>query len=295
LSRSPEEDDVWTIAKVLAWASDDLRGKGSDAPRLDAELLLGVVLNTDRIGLIREATRPLEKAELARYRALHVRRRNGEPTAYLRGFREFFGRNFVVDARVLIPRPDTETLVNVALERTKGRHLSLRALDLCTGSGCVAISIACELPTAQIHATDISSGAIAVARENATRLGAVPWPAFSEGDLAASLSPELRFDLITANPPYIPAGEVDILPRHIRDFEPRLALDGGADGFDIIDRLIAETRDRLANHGVLAIEVGAGQAERTSRLMSERGFIDVVITKDYGGIERIVSGQRIAP
>src|SRR5690606_22166529 len=134
--------DAWTVRRVLQWAADDLRARGVESPRLEAELLLSMVLGLDRVGLVLQHDRPLAKDELAAYRALHVRRRGGEPVAYLRGSREFYGRPFVVDRRVLVPRPETELLVEVGLARTRHLTLDLRALDLCTGSGCVAITIA---------------------------------------------------------------------------------------------------------------------------------------------------------
>ena len=160
----------WTIKRVLEWAADDLRGRSSESPRLDAELLLAMVLECDRIRLIIDSARPLQRDELARYKALHKRRRTGEPIAYLRGEREFFSRRYAVDSRVLVPRPETEILVEVGLRRTKPLSLCARVLDLCTGSGCVAITLKKERPTTQVTGSDISADALAVARLNALRL-----------------------------------------------------------------------------------------------------------------------------
>ncbi len=205
--------------------------------------------------LVIDADRPLSKDELAAYRALHQRRRAGEPVAYLLGVREFYGRPFRVDARVLVPRPDTEILVETALLRTHARSLSMRVLDLCTGSGCVAITIARERPTATVIASDISPGALDVARENAVRLGAFN-VAFFEADLLAL--PEhrgpARFDLITANPPYIADDEAPELPVDVRNFEPHGALFAGADGLDLVRRIVdggpsAPRRGRRARAG----------------------------------------------
>lgn len=164
--------DPWTIARVLKWATEDFRGRGMESPRLDAELLLGLSLGLDRVRLILEAARPLTPEELSSYRELIKRRRSGEPIAYIRGEREFYGLPIRVTPAVLIPRPDTETLVEVALERTRGRHMYGRALDLCTGSGCVAIAFAKERPTWRVTGVDVSAAAIAVARQNAERLSA---------------------------------------------------------------------------------------------------------------------------
>src|SRR5271170_6766306 len=163
---------IWTIEAVVRWASDDFRARGLDRPRLDAEVLLAHALGTTRMQLVIDAKRPLEPEELVRFRDLVKRRRAREPVAYLVGVREFYGRQFRVDRRVLVPRPDTETLVDVALARTEARSLSMRALDLCTGSGCVAITLARERPTCFVVATDVSADALLIARENALRLGA---------------------------------------------------------------------------------------------------------------------------
>lgn len=279
--------EIWSVGRVLTWATDDLRARDSDTPRLDAELMLAHVLGTNRIGLVVDRDRPLSKEELAAYRALHKRRRAAEPIAYMLGAREFYGRPFRVDPRVLIPRPDTETLVDVALARTRDKSLSLTALDLCTGSGCVAITIAKERPTARVLGTDISEEALVVARDNAVRLGALPAVGFVRADVYAGLG-EGRFDLVTANPPYIAEGEK--LPATIANHEPGVALWGGAEGFDVTRRVIDGAPAFLEPGGVLAIEIGADQAPRAAELFAARGFVEIERAKDYGGIERVVSG-----
>ncbi|MBK8258211.1 MAG: peptide chain release factor N(5)-glutamine methyltransferase [Polyangiaceae bacterium] len=291
MTADPSREDPWTIRRVLAWAADDLKKRGNSSPRLDAELLLGKVLDLPRVKLVIDADRPLSKEELAQYKALHQRRRSGEPVAYLLGVREFYGRPFRVDPRVLIPRPDTEILVEVALERSQSRSLSLRALDLCTGSGCVAITIARERPTARVIATDISPGALEVARDNAVRLCAFN-VSFFQGDLFAlpTTAGPLVFDLITANPPYIPKTEERDLPIDIRKFEPHTALFGGPDGLDILRRIIDGAPDFLDEGGVLALEVAAGQSGVVAERMRDRGFAGVETRRDYGGHERVVSG-----
>jgi release factor glutamine methyltransferase len=285
-------DDVWTIRRVITWAMEDLRKRGSPSPRLDVELLLGLVLKMSRVQLIIDADRPLAKEELGRYRALHQRRRSGEPVAYLTGVREFYGRPFRVDARVLIPRPDTEILVEVALARTRRISLSARVLDLCTGSGCVAITLGKERPTTRVLAVDLSPDALTVARENALRLGAVN-VGFAEGDLFSPLKRGRdKFDLITANPPYIAVGEIPTLQLDVRAFEPRLALAGGEDGLETVRRLVAEAPAFLAEGGVLAVEIGAGQAPDTRVIFERAGFSDIEAARDLGGHERVVSGVR---
>lgn len=280
--------DAWTVRRVLTWAAEDLRDRGSDTPRLDAELLLAQVLGTNRIGLIVDPERPLSKEELATYRDLHKRRRAAEPVAYMLGTREFYGRPFRVDKRVLVPRPDTEALVEEALDRLAHLSMSARVLDLCTGSGCVAVTLACERPTWAVLGTDISEDALTVARDNGARLGTTPRCWFRRSDLFADLGVDHRFDLITANPPYIATGET--LPQTVVDHEPHLALYGGEDGLAIARRIIAEAPAHLAPGGVLAMEIGAGQAPETAKLFEAAGFSDVRAKKDYGGIERVVSG-----
>ncbi len=292
MSAQVESSDAWTIRKVLAWASDDLKKRGVSSPRLDAELLLGRVLRMDRVGLLIDADRPLAKEELGRYREMHQRRRAGEPVAYLLGVREFYGRPFLVDRRVLIPRPDTEHLVEVALARTRHLSLSARVLDLCTGSGCVAISLGRERPTTSVIGADVSPDALAVAAENVLRLGAYNVGLICS-DLFATLRPGRdRFDLITANPPYIAEGEIPSLAVDIRGYEPHLALGGGPDGLDLLRRIVAEAPPFLAEGGALAVEIGSDQGEAVQGIFAAQGYLDVSVQRDYGGLDRVVSGRR---
>jgi release factor glutamine methyltransferase len=282
---------TWTIGKILEWATSDFRARGLPGPRLDAEVLLAFATGGDRVKLIVDRDRPLIPAELARFRELVKRRRTGEPVAYLTGTREFYGRLFRVDARVLVPRPDTEALVDVALARTSHISMSMRALDLCTGSGCVAVTLARERPTGRVEATDTSPGALSVARENALRLGAYR-VSFALADLFDGIDPALRrFDVIVSNPPYVATTEIDRLAPDIRDHEPRVALDGGPTGLDLLRRIVDGAPRYLTANGALAVEVGAGQAGEVSALFVAKGFEDVQRAKDYGGIERVVSGR----
>jgi release factor glutamine methyltransferase len=284
--------ESWTIGKVLTWATEDFRGRGLESARLDAELLLSEALGLDRIRLIMESRRPLAAGELASFRELIKRRRTGEPMAYILGRREFFGFEFRVDRRVLIPRPDTEALVEVALERTHARYMFGRALDLCTGSGCVAIAFAKRRPTWRVTATDLSEPALGLAFENAQRLGTVFGMCFLAGDLFAPLPAEERFDLITANPPYVSDPELAKLDAGIRDFEPKLALTAGADGLDVIRRILAEGVSRLSPGGVLALEVQYDQASAVVELFAKAGLTEIEKRRDLGGHERVVSGRR---
>jgi release factor glutamine methyltransferase len=282
-------EDVWSIRRVLSWATEDLKKRGNDSARLDAELLLGRVLKLDRIGLIMQSERPLAPAELNGFRELFKRRRLGEPVAYLLGEREFFGISLRVDARVLIPRPDTERLVEVALERTRERSMLGTALDLCTGSGCVAIAFARARPTWRVAGVDISPEALAVARDNAHRTGAIRNLRLLEGSLFAPV-PEQRFDLITANPPYIPSGELAELPVDVRGFEPQLALDGGLDGLDLVREIAARASEHLNPGGLLALEICADQGPRATEILRQHGYAEVELARDLGGRDRVVSG-----
>jgi release factor glutamine methyltransferase len=293
LSTAPEPlAEAWTVDRVLGFATDDFKSRGIDTARLDAELLLCHTLKLDRVRLILEKKRPLARDELSRYRELIKRRRTREPIAYILGEREFYGHPFRVDARVLIPRPDTETLVDVALERTQGRFMFGNAVDLCTGSGCVAIAFSKRRPTWRMTGVDLSEDAVLVARQNALRLGAVFGVQFTTGDLCQALPEEASLDLVTANPPYIPSREVDQLEPGILNFEPRLALDGGDDGMQLLRRIVDESAKRLNAGGILAVEVHHDQAPRVETLFEGAGFREVERKRDYGGHERVVSGRR---
>ncbi len=285
--------ETWTITKILSWVAEDFRGRGIASPRLEAEVLLCHALNCERIHLVLDRDRPLSEGELARFRKLVLRRRKREPLAYLCGHREFFGHRFELNSDVLIPRQDTETLVEVALARTSARSLFGHALDLCTGSGNVALSFAKERPTWRVVASDISTEALRVAGVNAKRLGTLWNVRLAQADLFEGL-PSLPscYDLIVSNPPYIRSAEIVDLAPEIRDYEPRIALDGGPDGLVIVRRLVQDAGCRLTEQGVLALEVGFDETEETAQLLAQGGFDDVRVDKDLGGRPRVVSGVR---
>jgi release factor glutamine methyltransferase len=281
----------WTVRDVVGWTTDDLRKRGVDSARVDAELIVAHALGIDRVKVVLSQDRTLTADELETIKALVKRRRSFEPIAYLRGHRDFYGRSFRVDARVLVPRPDTETLVEVALDRLKGRDLFARVIDLCTGSGCVAVTLKLERPTIAVDATDLSEGAIAVARDNAQRLGAVWNVSFAVADLFPRAgAPRAVYDLVVANPPYIATDEIGTLQPDIKDHEPMLALDGGVDGLDLVRRIVEQSTQWLRPGGALAIEIGAGQSAATRAIFEKNGYSDVRATKDYGGVERVISG-----
>lgn len=276
------------MLKVLRWTQGRFTERGLRTPRLDAEVLLTHVTGRDRVGLYTHFDQPLAKEELARYRELIKRRLAGEPVAYLVNKQEFWSLPLYVDARVLVPRGDTEILVERALAWMKGRPAP-RVADIGTGSGAIAIALSHERPDAELFAVDRSPGALEVARRNAAANDVDV--IFLEGDLLAPLRPHAPFDAIVSNPPYIPDGEFEALQREVR-CEPREALLGGRDGLDAIRRLVEGAPALLVPGGLLAIEVGAGQAPAVAALLARAGFTDVSVKKDLAGIERVVSGAR---
>ena len=280
---------VWAVLDVLRWTTAHFEKHGLASARLDAELLAVHAFGMSSIELYAHFDRPLSAAELASYRDLVSRRLAGEPVAYLVGHKEFWSLDLLVDLRVLIPRPDSETLVEEALDRLAGSGAGLRIADVGTGSGALALALSKERPDAQVFATDISPDALAVARTNAERLGLAA--NFLQGDLDQPLVPLGRFDLIVANLPYIPSADIDGLAADVRS-EPRLALDGGADGLALVRRLVAEAPELLHPGGCLALEVGAGQADAVEKLLGATGFGGIRCRRDLAGIERVVSGLK---
>jgi release factor glutamine methyltransferase len=283
--------ETWTIRSMLTWLSQDLSAQGVDTPRLDAELLIAHVLRSERVKLYMDFDRPLMAAELAELRALTVRRRKREPVAYLIGRREFYKRAFEVSNAVLIPRPDTETLVERALELL-APDAAARALDLCTGSGAIAISLAAERPQLHVTATDLSAAALEVASRNAVRHGVADRIELREGDLFAALPSGTRYDLIVANPPYVSDSEMPALAPELHH-EPALALRAGDTGLDVLRRLCEQSADWLAPDASLLFEVGAGQASEISELLRNDSRLRAIRTyKDLGGVERVVEAVR---
>ncbi len=278
----------WTVLEVIRWTAARFTERGLPTPRLDAEILVAHTLALARVQLYVQFDRPLTAAELADIRALIKRRQAGESVAYLVGKKEFWGIDFAVDARVLVPRPDTETLIEEARERLLGVEAP-RIADLGTGSGAIALTLAKLFPAAAVVASDVSPAALEVARGNAGRLGLAV--TFVEGELDAPLGPHAPFSLIAANLPYIPTGEMATLPPEVKS-EPALALDGGADGLALVRRLVAAAPALLAPGGALVLEIGAGQAAATAELLRGAGFGDVRARRDLGGIDRVVSGRR---
>ncbi len=283
-------EQPWTIRRVLDWTRGHFDKQDVDDPRLTSEILLGHVLSLPRVKLYMDLDRPLSKEELATYRALIQRRLAGEPTQYLVGSKEFYGRRFTVDPRVLIPRSETELLVEAVLRDVKKDEAS-RVLDVCTGSGCIAVTIAAERPQASVWAIDLMPGALEVAKANAEALQVDGRVTFFEGDLLAPVPKETVFDVIVSNPPYVKTGELATLQREVQK-EPKVALDGGVDGVTIIARLIVDALPRLKSGGLLALEIGEDEGNAVKELMVRAGYRDVKVEKDLARHDRLVLGRR---
>ena len=259
---------------------------------LEAQVLLAHVLGRDRAWLVAHGGEPLARERLDAFLALARRRREGEPVAYLTGTREFWGLSLVVSPAVLIPRPETETLVELALLRLP-KDRDLRVLDLGTGSGAIALALAHERPRASILATDLSSVALDVARDNARRLG-LGNVAFTRADWYDGIpatGPADAFDLIASNPPYVDRADPHLAEGDVR-FEPSTALTPGGNSLAAIARIVAGARERLVPGGSLAVEHGYDQAEAVRALFAAAGFVDFVAARDLAGIPRVVAGRR---
>jgi release factor glutamine methyltransferase len=281
----------WTAGKVLAWAQEDFRKRGLASPRFEAEVLLAKILGIRRIDIYTGYERPLEAIELKRYRNAILRRRAGEPTAYITGQKEFWSLSFEVTPSVLIPRPDTETLIEAALKRHTGAG---PCLDLCTGTGCVAIALASERPLCRIDASDISPEACAVAARNIQNHRMTDRVRVSEGDLFHPFPQAKQYALITANPPYIRSSEIPHLQIEVQK-EPRLALDGGLDGLDIVRRIVAAAPDYLAPHGWLLMEVDHRQIPKIVDDIAAERFNTREVIADLSGLERVVALKKEPP
>lgn len=281
---------TWTIREVLEWTASDFASRGITSARLDAELLVAKALGMDRVGLYLDLNRPLDEIERGAIRPLIARRREREPVAYILGHRDFYGRRFVVTADVLIPRPDTETLAERALDCVP-KDRSCRVLDVGTGSGALAITIAAERPLADVTATDISAAALEVASENARRLEVADRVQFQCNDLLESGH---QYDLIVSNPPYVARRDMETLQVDVRQYEPRLALEAGEDGLDVVRALLVASEPAAPQGSQMLIEIGAGQASSVMELVKSRRFWEpVAVYLDLNRIERVVHLRRI--
>jgi release factor glutamine methyltransferase len=303
-----------TIRDALIEGSGTLAATGIETPGLDASLFLAAVLNTSRSSLVAAGPHPLTEESFATFNEMLKRRLAGECAAYIIGKKEFYGLEFEVNTSVLVPRPDTELLVETAIQRTKnkeqrtksrdarvmGNEQGFRVLDLCTGSGAVAIALKHEMPEWEVCATDISPEALTIAAANATRLLPPNSITFYQGDLYDALPPLLiphssfffsLFSFIVSNPPYVPTAEISLLSPEVR-MEPILALDGGGDGLDLIRKIILSAPLYLGSGGILLLEADPRQMRIILPLLDQAGFIDVQIHKDLSGNERVIGGKK---
>lgn len=284
-----------TISEAISCAARKLAGAGVQAPAFDAELLLRHVLARDRAWLIAHGGEIIDGESLDIFERAVVRRASREPLQYIIGRQEFWGLDFLVTPDVLIPRPETELIVETVLDELKDRNSPIM-IDLCTGSGCIAVSLAKELGTARIFATDISGAALDVARENCRSHGVSDRIRLLEGDLfrpLEELSIKGGVDVIASNPPYIPEGDVACLQPEVRDYEPIGALAAGPTGTEIQQRIIEAAPDFLKSSGLLVMEMGIGQAETLLRMIdSTRAFRSPRVLKDLAGIDRVVAARK---
>lgn len=284
--------DSWTVRRLLEWTCGFFNTKGLDSPRLSAELLLAHVLDYPRIKLYTDFERPVGEPQLGQFRDLVKRAVKNEPIGYLTGRAHFFNLEFQVGPGVLIPRPETETLVENVLQfvRHQSGFETPRVLDLCTGSGCIAAAIAANLKNAAVVATDLSPAAVACAKGNFERLKLDERITLLQGDLFDALKGMVDpqpFDLILANPPYIASAIVPTLDENVRDYEPHQALDGGPDGLDPHRRILAQSADRLTAQGRVFLEIAYDQGELAITLPAP-GLTEPKLLKDLGGRDRVL-------
>jgi release factor glutamine methyltransferase len=286
--------EAWTTRKLLDWLRGALKDKGIDDARLCAELLVAHVIGCERLRLYMEADRPATPEELAKLRDLAKRALNHEPVQYLVGEWSFYGITLNTDKRALIPRPESQTLVDeavAAIKTIEGR--TPLVADVCTGSGCIAIAIASQAPGATVHACDIDADALALAAENIERTKLTDRITTFEGDLLAALPESEPYDAIVANPPYIPDDEWEAVAPNVKVHEPTHALRGGADGLDVVRPLIVQAAERLRPGGLLAIEVAAARAEAALQMLTaNERYRDARVVRDFSGRPRVVTAVR---
>jgi release factor glutamine methyltransferase len=287
--------DEWTIGRLLQWTADYLKQHGSESPRLEAEVLLAYARKCQRIELYTSFADPADDELRSRFRELVRRRAEGMPVAYLVGHREFFSLDFRVTSDVLIPRPETEFLVLTALDRIKERtgEAPVVVADVGTGSGIVAITVARQTPRAKVAALDISPAALAVARDNAQRLGVAERVELIESDLFAALPAGRSFDVVVSNPPYVSTAEMARLPREVRAYEPALALAAGDSGTSVIERLIPQAAERLTRGGSILLEISPMLQQQVESLLAADERLELGATvKDLAGLPRVVQARR---
>ncbi|HHU62012.1 MAG TPA: peptide chain release factor N(5)-glutamine methyltransferase [Natronincola sp.] len=273
-----------TIGELIKLSAGYLEEKGCSSARLDAELLLAHVLELDRLDLYLNFDKPLDNREVSEYRSLIGRRGQRIPVAYLTGVKEFYSLPFKVTPAVLIPRPETEFIIDKILELVEPDE-PVKILEIGTGSGAIAIALACQDPNFSITATDISREALDIAKNNAANLEVCHQISFVEADLFTNV--EGKFEIICSNPPYIPSDELSGLAPELFE-EPRLALDGGSDGLCFYNKILEQASSYLENPGFVVLEIGWNQAETVQKLGVQAGFQWLETVVDYGGNDRVV-------
>lgn len=277
---------------LLEWATDQLHERGFDEARLHAELLLSHALHTPRLALSLEADRQLSEETIRHFDTLFRRRLHHEPLQYILGTVEFYGVELRVDRSVLIPRPETELLVEHTLETIRGfGRRRTEILDIGTGSGNIAIAVGKHSPDVEITAIDVSAEALAVAAEN-IRHSAVSNVTLVEVDVFDDIFPGRFFDVIVSNPPYVPASEFPDLAAEIRNYEPRIATTDEGDGLRVIRRISALAREKLRGDGVVLMEIGFDKKGSVQKVLNREGFKDIQFHDDYAGIPRVVKARR---
>ena len=288
--------ETWTIQKLLTWLTDYLTQKQVDSPRLSAELLLSDVLAMKRIELYMHFDKVVEQEKLDTLRGLVKRAGEQEPIGYLIGRTEFYSLELAVCPDCLIPRPETELLVERAIEFLRTRQGDQHVLDLCTGCGCIAIAIAKNFPTAKVIATDISDGTLSTAAQNIKKHKLEDKITLLAGDLFEPIIRQLdspAFDLIVSNPPYVSQPEFEKLDKNVKDYEPRIALHGGADGLDVYRRIVADADKFLKHDAALMLEIGYAQGPAIRKLLEQKGqFTSVSIEKDLINNDRTVIAKK---
>ncbi len=284
----------WTIQKLLTWITEYLTQKDVDSPRLSAELLLSKVLGLKRIELYTQFGKVVPKEQLDQLHGLVKRAGLHEPVAYLVGKTEFYSIEFEVTSDCLIPRPETEQLVQRAIEFLRKREAGQFVCDLCTGCGIIAVAIAKNVPTAKVIATDISTGALALATQNVERHGLQERIELRQGDIFEPLIPPLdQFDLIASNPPYVSAAEYETLDKNVKDYEPRIALYAGEGGLDVYRRIAEKVGPFLKPDGVLLMEIGYMQGPAVRELLEQTGvFASIEVEKDFQKHDRVVVAKK---
>jgi release factor glutamine methyltransferase len=281
----------WTVLGLLEWTAGHLAQKGFDEARLTVDLLLAHVLRMRRLDLYLQFDRILEAGELAAFKILYERRLTHEPLQYILGETEFMGLRLAIGPAVLIPRPETEQLVELALGEAGGfGKEDLEILDIGTGSGNIALALARRLPRASITSMDVSREALALAARNAAGNG-ITSVRFLEADIFADEPAGLSFDLIVSNPPYVPARDFEQLGAEVRDYEPRQAVTDGGDGLRFYGRIARRAKALLRERGAVLVEIGCGQAEAVRALFEREGFREVLVHRDYAEIERVICAR----